>query len=667
MPDIYLSKLKLENLGPYSSMQQRHLTVAFPEFPLCNPLGRNMKYKKFEILNFKGIEKMTFDLSKGRGSDVYTLVGLNESGKTTILQALAFFYEKIMQSSANFDKYDNSLHSSGIDKLTDLIPKNREADFSENVIIKATIEMAQADADKLSELADRFKFKFKKTYSMEFNISLVIKFRDSKLQSTVPIVEFDLNPSGTIGRNQREVKLLDDPSRRRDVGQFIAKRLPAIIYYPNFLLEFPEKIQLEPSVNEEASQAFYRRFLQDILDSFKGDFELQKSIVEKSHSTDDQDRKSLRQTLRKMSAQEKIVFREDFKMLSNASKNKSIVISEPEKSKKSDLNHAGSAFNPLQLEIAIEDGINRFSVKERSLGFGWLFAFLLITHFRIQRKHSSKPIFIFDEPASNLHSTYQMALLKAIDDLVADSKALVIYSTHSHYMINPKWLGAAYIVQNHAASDQEDDPFSRPPTNIGIETYRSFAVHHPDQRTFFQPILDVLEYKPSNLEMIANALIVEGKSDYYFLEIFKRILKEKGFATIPGTGSGNFRSVTSLYIGWSKPMVIILDADEEGLAKKRAYLEEYGEILNGKIFTLADINPSWEGFEIEDLISSEDRKEIALITNFEGKELSKKSLMNAAEYILVSGTKFSPSSEARSNYVKIFQFVNEKLATQLSL
>jgi recombinational DNA repair ATPase RecF len=46
-----------------------------------------VRYKQFTFENFKGIEKMTLSLD----GDVTTLIGLNESGKITILEAIFCF------------------------------------------------------------------------------------------------------------------------------------------------------------------------------------------------------------------------------------------------------------------------------------------------------------------------------------------------------------------------------------------------------------------------------------------------------------------------------------------------------------------------------------------------------------------------------------------------
>ncbi len=50
-----------------------------------------MKYIKFTIKNFKGIPNLTLNLDKKPDSNITMLVGLNESGKTSILEAIHLF------------------------------------------------------------------------------------------------------------------------------------------------------------------------------------------------------------------------------------------------------------------------------------------------------------------------------------------------------------------------------------------------------------------------------------------------------------------------------------------------------------------------------------------------------------------------------------------------
>jgi len=61
-------------------------------------------------------------------------------------------------------------------------------------------------------------------------------------------------------------------------------------------------------------------------------------------------------------------------------------------------------------------------------------------------------LFLLDEPASNLHSTAQAQLLKSFEKLPS-----LIYTTHSHHMINPKWLEGTYVVKNEGLNYGEND------------------------------------------------------------------------------------------------------------------------------------------------------------------------------------------------------------------
>ncbi len=54
--------------------------------PSC--LVNSMRYTAFKIKNFKGIRELELKLDSAPNSNIFTIVGLNESGKTTIIEAL---------------------------------------------------------------------------------------------------------------------------------------------------------------------------------------------------------------------------------------------------------------------------------------------------------------------------------------------------------------------------------------------------------------------------------------------------------------------------------------------------------------------------------------------------------------------------------------------------
>lgn len=98
-----------------------------------------MKITKFDISNFKGIEHTTISLADNTPGNICTLIGLNESGKTTILEAISNFITK--------DKDTASLVGTVHERssLQDLIPKARKAAFTGEISIKATFELDNND------------------------------------------------------------------------------------------------------------------------------------------------------------------------------------------------------------------------------------------------------------------------------------------------------------------------------------------------------------------------------------------------------------------------------------------------------------------------------------------------------------------------------------------
>lgn len=70
---------------------------------------------------------------------------------------------------------------------------------------------------------------------------------------------------------------------------------------------------------------------------------------------------------------------------------------------------------------------------------------LLLTGFKLEDS-KRKTIYVFDEPAANLHSRAQIELLTYFEKMIGSGDK-IIYSTHSHHMVDPRWLSGAYIVE----------------------------------------------------------------------------------------------------------------------------------------------------------------------------------------------------------------------------
>ena len=269
------------------------------------------------------------------------------------------------------------------------------------------------------------------------------------------------------------------------------------------------------------------------------------------------------------------------------------------------------------------------------LDFDGFFCFMLFTQFRQFRRERGNVLFLFDEPASNLHSRAQQQLLRSFDAITKEGRGKIIYSTHSHHMINPRWLESTFIVSNESAYEDEESMYSYSSydTNVEICSYRQFVSEHPGKTTYFQPILNTLEYFPSAMEPIGDAVFVEGKNDFYMIKYFEEVIlkRTEKLSVLPGTTASGFDTLISLYLGWGRRFVLVLDDDEEGRRQKQRYIDAWNLPVS-QVCTLGDISPNWSGWELEDFLSEADKRHLknAFYSNKVGK-LSKKEIARALQ------------------------------------
>ena len=318
------------------------------------------------------------------------------------------------------------------------------------------------------------------------------------------------------------------------------------------------------------------------------------------------------------------------------------------------------------IDIKIKEGSHSYYVSERSLGFRWFFAFLLATQFRkFRMEEVSNTLFLLDEPASNLHPTGQQELLSSLDMLT--DGCMVMYSTHSHHLINPKWLSGAYIVKNRGidlAKKALQDNFVEAKTDIIAERYHRYVATHPNDQTYFQPILDTLDYRPGLLEAVPGIIILEGKFDFYMLKYFQDvIIKRPKFelGLYPGAGATKHHDIIALYMAWGRKFLILLDDDKAGKEAKKSYIKTFGKAVEDRVFTLGDVSPDFANFTTEDLVSLAER-EAVMKDLFPAQPSYDKSKFNTAiQEKFVNDVEFQFEDETRNRFLKTLKFLQEKL------
>ena len=599
-----------------------------------------MKYTKFIIKNYKGIPDIELDLTKKPKTNIFTLVGLNESGKTTLLEAIYLFKNEISKEDAHT-----------------LIPKSQQYSFDGTVSVKAELELNDTD---LQEIIDYLK----NNYSFELqNPSKIIQrtlkyhFKNSapdenKWRESLWNHSFAGKP-----KRGRKIKKLIKWDRKvwKEVIELIKeKTIPRILYYPNFLFEFPEKIYLEEYEGEGKEQEEYRKILQDILSSIDNKLTVEGHILERMRNRDKGSHKqALEALLSKMSAKlnEEILKKWD-------------TVFKGTQPKEMDMS-AGTESNFIELKI--KQGSENYSINDRSLGFRWFFSFLIFTAFRKSRiEDPGETLFLLDEPASNLHQSSQKKLLDSLENIVSDCK--LIYSTHSHHLINPKWLAGTYIVKNKAINYNEVEDSISKETNITATLYKNFVAQYPKEDDHFKPILDALDWTPSHLEIALPIIFTEGKTDYYIFKYMMSVICEKKYNLnfYPGAGVDKYEDPFRLYLAWNKYFVALFDSDTAGLKAKEQYIKKIGCDITDKIFTLEDINPNWKDRTTESLFSEDEKNAIiqSCFENYKSEKYDKSKFNTAIQQLYISKEKIDFSPSTLDNFKQIFDFISNKLSDQ---
>jgi hypothetical protein len=631
-----------------------------PRSPRGIARGGRLRYTHFEFTNFKGIKHARLDLAPaGSSARVYTLVGLNESGKTTILEAIEQF-----QGESDSEILPKQLEGiRGLDP-NDVIPIARRTNFTDKIVISCGIELDDADIVAVRDsLAARDGYRLE-SLDRVITISDTHRYVDSKLQerggSWAGIGGSGYLRTGTVRRS-----LAGDAEggRRKEILHLLKARLPSILYFPHFLFNFPQRIYIEPADNEENANRFFRELFQEVLSSV-GDLDTERHIVQRYRSDDPADKANMQQVLLAASRDvtNKVItsWEQIFSDKPIGDKRVTIDIGE--------LPAQDERPARVWVEFGIADTDGLFKIAERSLGFRWFFTYLMLTIYRGQRKPTdNNMLYLFDEPASNLHPTAQHALLGSLADL--SKKAVIVYTTHSHYLIEPKWLGLTSVVANAGlGEDALSAEYTAQDTDVTVTPYHQFASTRPKQAYYFQPILDVLAYAPSAIDPAPEAVMTEGRGDFYLLRYVEEVMLARGaderLRWMPGAGAGSFDALMQLYVGWARPFIALLDSDNTGVRERKRYEEKFGPIVSDKLVALAEVSDVPAAKGIETLLSEQDRLEFQRVLNPEAVTYDKGAWLLGVQEALVTGRHVNLSEEALAALTYTVDQLRERIEAQ---
>lgn len=238
------------------------------------------------------------------------------------------------------------------------------------------------------------------------------------------------------------------------------------------------------------------------------------------------------------------------------------------------------------------DGNTQLYPRQRSQGVRWFVSFYL--QLKASEISKAKRVFLLDEPGANLHAKAQGDVLKLINDLAKDLST-VIYSTHSPQLLEYSKLYRVHAVQRN--SDEEDSP-----TSI-IDAHRLGTASSDT----LSPVLSAMGVDLSHHQVIRkeNNVLLEEMSGYYYLSSFWKLLDEKKAAYfIAATGVNKIEALANMFIGWGLEFIVAVDDDKQGReAYKSMKRELFGDddaIAKAKLIKLPDCPGIEDAFSWDD-------------------------------------------------------------------
>ena len=512
-----------------------------------------IRLKQATVHKYKSIESdQTFDIEP----DVTVLVGMNESGKTSLLEVLA---------KSNYFEADEAFKFN----TTHDYPRKEKKKMDKEGVVKSAITCVyEIDDDLIQQINDdvgdgtftmseviiSHNYNNKDTYQ-GFTVNPAPLFKaiataagdtDGTLEKEIATVKTKVQFAEFLKKKDVvenvgvlqsfEKYFTNDWEWEYPVQEYIARvwvgpSLPKFLYYDEYY-NLPSRISIE-KLQSESLKA-------EEMKTAKALFELADINLDELINADDfEDYKA------ELEATEAAISEELFEYWST---NTNLEI-EFDIDKREEKQANNTRIVEHILDIRVRNSRTRVSLplKNRSKGFNWFFSFL-VWFKKIQEDTGTQYIILLDEPGLNLHASAQSDLLDFIDHLSKEYQ--VIYTTHSPFMVRSSELHRVRTVLE---------------TNNGSVV--SDSIQEKDPKTLF-PLQAALGYDiAQNLYISRRNLLVEGTSDLIFLEAMSGILEADGrqplrddITIVPVGGLEKVSTFISLLRGSKLGVVCLLDS-----------------------------------------------------------------------------------------------------------
>ena len=591
--------------------------------------------KKATLHKYKCIENdQSFEVDKY----ITVLVGMNESGKTAILEALAKtnYFEKdkkfIFNTTHDYPRREKKKMEKRGERAkaitcefeisTDLLLEISEdigtGVFEQNIIREETYYSGKGTVGNIT--SDYKKFVKQKTKALGISSTtlngklykvsnkeelnkLIEEYKDKTIKTSLE----------SLGKYyENKWKWRNNCLNEYIYREHIFPNLPKYLYYDEYYA-LPSRICIEELKNSQLDE--------DQSKTAKALFELaQIEISELVEADDFEDFKA------ELEATQAIIAEELFEFWS-ANQNLDIQFDIDKKEKTDHQSNVTIVEHILDIRVRNNRTKVSLPLKNRSKGFNWFFSFL-VWFKKIQEDRDSNYIILLDEPGLNLHASAQADLLKFIEKLSEDYQ--IIYTTHSPFMVDSQRLERVRTVV-----ETEDG------------SVISTSIQEKDPNTLF-PLQAALGYDiAQNLYISKNNLLVEGVSDLVYLEIISGILQQnnrtglsKEITIIPVGGMDKVATFVSLLRGNKLDIACLLDSSIDTSSKSHIENLAREKLIKDKRIIFFDKFVDAKEADIEDLFEKEEYLKIFNSAFHEHEDISIGDLNSDISRIVLQINKF---------------------------
>ena len=581
-----------------------------------------------EIENFGSIkEKQCIKFNKG----ITTLIGLNESGKTTILNAI------------------NKLNGEGIKDDE----KNKHPDFiTKNSEICGTFILSDNDIDFIEENNPLIKLNNNNVWTLEVSIKNDKDTKYYSINCDYKYYNMDTmiknNLLKTISEIAEKYNITDtfdfaNENEKLDlIKEFKKSILPFQTSNPNF---YNEILKYEKFINWLDYMPEFRiikfsnkNILGDTIDIKNISSNLQANNFFKISNTAIDD---LIANPLSLSVERKVNIERNCEVRISDKFNE--VFRQNDKDLKFTIKIDEKNSKIYFFVVDSTSDNNHIPLSKRSDGFNWYFSIYLTLFEYFNNDTSVTYILLFDEPNLYLNPLAQKDLLDRVFKKEFKGSQ-IIYSTHSPYMIDSSDTKSIRIVKKK----KETKIFNN------IQEYYKENKINQNEVDLLTPIFNALQLSISNSLILENGnipIIVEGIEDHYILNAMIKKLnyseKMKNFRIIPCVGVDKVPLIYSYLFGLGYTIVVLLDGDTQGkrvIEKLKNDLTDLDDFTN-KLFTYNVIFNNSKDVRLEDLLCDKDSK----LVNHD-KSLTYKTFFEQVD-------NYDLSQKTKENFKKLFDII----------